>query len=64
MRVDGSELKSVAPSTHFGDFDVVVLITDHAALDRERLLSEARLIVDTRDALQGVPGDRSKVVGL
>lgn len=64
VRVDGRELKSVGPSTHFGDFDAVVLITDHTALDRERLLAEARLIVDTRDALRGVPGDRSKVVGL
>jgi len=64
VHVDGRELRSVGPATHFGDFDVVVLITDHAALDRERLLSEARLIVDTRDTLRGVPGDHSKVVGL
>ena len=33
-------------------------------MDRERLLREARLIVDTRDALHGLPGDRQKVHGL
>jgi len=64
VTVDGEELTSEGASTHFGGFDVVVLITDHAALDRERLLLEARLIVDTRDALHGVVGDRTKVVGL
>ena len=29
-----------------------------------RLLREAQLIVDTRDAMRGVAGDRSKVYGL
>ena len=37
---------------------------DHRDLDRERLLRQARLIVDTRDALRDVLGDRSKVYGL
>ncbi len=64
VSVDGSELVSEPANTHFGAFDVVVLITDHTALDRPRLFGEARLIVDTRDALRGVAGDRSKVVGL
>jgi UDP-N-acetyl-D-glucosamine dehydrogenase len=64
VSVEGEELVSEGASTHFGVFDVVVLITDHTALDRERLLGEARLIVDTRDALRGVAGDRTKVVGL
>ena len=36
----------------------------HKRLDRERLLREAKLVVDTRDALRGVAGDRSKVYGL
>jgi UDP-N-acetyl-D-glucosamine dehydrogenase len=61
---EGLELESLPTNTNFGDFDVVVLITDHSKLDRERLLREARLIVDTRDALRDIPGDRSKVVGL
>ncbi|HEU5075968.1 MAG TPA: nucleotide sugar dehydrogenase [Polyangiaceae bacterium] len=64
VSIEGAELVSEAPSTDFGIFDVVVLITDHTALDRERLLREARLVVDTRDALRGIPGDRTKVIGL
>jgi UDP-N-acetyl-D-glucosamine dehydrogenase len=64
IREDGIELEAIDASSNFGEFDVVVLVTDHTALDRERLLREARLIVDTRDALNGVAGDRSKVFGL
>ena len=30
----------------------------------ERLLRESKLVVDTRDALRSVPGDKSKVVRL
>jgi len=41
--------------------NVVVIVTDHAVLDRQRLLREAQLVVDTRDALRGVPGDHGKV---
>jgi UDP-N-acetyl-D-glucosamine dehydrogenase len=41
-----------------------VIVTDHTALGRERLLREAKLVVDTRDALRGVAGDRSRVYGL
>jgi UDP-N-acetyl-D-mannosaminuronate dehydrogenase len=54
-------MKSVDPAGRFDPYDLVVVITDHRALDRERLLSEARLIVDTRDSLRGVPGDRTKI---
>jgi UDP-N-acetyl-D-glucosamine dehydrogenase len=57
-------MESVAPSSSFADYDAVVIVTDHTALDRARLLREAKLIVDTRDALRDVPGDRGKVYGL
>jgi len=53
----------VAPE--FGAYDVVVVVTDHDALDRERLAREAQLIVDTRDVLSKVEmADRSRVFGL
>jgi hypothetical protein len=35
-----------------------------AAYTHERLLRESKLVVDTRDALRSVPGDKSKVVRL
>ena len=45
----------------FSEYDVVVVVTDHDALDRKRLASESQLVVDTRDALAGLEaslGDR------
>ena len=57
------EKKGVA--ANFSEFDLVVVVTDHDALDRERLLREAPLIVDTRDVLAKFQGaDRSRVFGL
>jgi UDP-N-acetyl-D-glucosamine dehydrogenase len=61
---DGVKLESVDPRASFSAYEAVVVVTDHSALDRERLLREAQLIVDTRDALRGVTGDRSKLYGL
>ncbi len=61
---EGVEMTAVPPDSSFAEYDLVVIVTDHSALDRERLLREANLVLDTRDALRGVPGDRSKVYGL
>ena len=61
---EGISLKSVNPQQSFAEYDVVVIVTDHTEMERERLLSQARLIVDTRDALRGVPGPRGHVYGL
>jgi UDP-N-acetyl-D-glucosamine dehydrogenase len=57
-------MKSVPPDASFAGYDLVVIVTDHTALDRERLLREAPLVLDTRDALRGIAGDRGKVHGL
>ncbi|HWA74795.1 MAG TPA: nucleotide sugar dehydrogenase [Polyangiaceae bacterium] len=61
---EGISLRSVNPQQSFAEYDVVVIVTDHTEMERERLLSQARLIVDTRDALRGVPGPRGHVYGL
>jgi UDP-N-acetyl-D-glucosamine dehydrogenase len=61
---DGVIRTAVSSGTDFGDFDAVVIVTDHSALERQRLMSQAKLVVDTRDALSNVEGDRSKVYGL
>src|SRR6188768_2314161 len=61
---EGVKLTSIDPATDFAGFDAVIIVTDHTLLERERLLREARLVVDTRDALRAVVGDRSKVYGL
>lgn len=54
LLVGGRTLESVATDADFGAFDAVVIVTDHDALDRERLLEQARLILDTRDALHSL----------
>ncbi|MES1185306.1 MAG: nucleotide sugar dehydrogenase [Myxococcales bacterium] len=60
----GVQLKRLDASEHFGRFDAVVIVTDHSALERGRLLAQSRLVIDTRDALHDVPGDRRKIHGL
>jgi UDP-N-acetyl-D-glucosamine dehydrogenase len=64
LKEDGMNLGSLDSATNFGNFDAVVIVTDHTLLDRARLLREAKLVVDTRDALRDLVGDRSKVYGL
>jgi UDP-N-acetyl-D-glucosamine dehydrogenase len=61
---EGVTLQATPPSTSFAGFDLVVIVTDHTKLERERLLREAKLVLDTRDALRGIAGDRNKVYGL
>jgi UDP-N-acetyl-D-glucosamine dehydrogenase len=65
-RVDahGVTQESIDPDANFGSFDAVVIVTDHTALDRSRLVREARLVVDTRDALHDLSCDRAKIYGL
>jgi UDP-N-acetyl-D-glucosamine dehydrogenase len=64
IREHGVELRSVAPSASFADYDAVVIVTDHSDFDYPRLLREAKLVIDTRDALRNVEGDKSRVVSL
>jgi UDP-N-acetyl-D-glucosamine dehydrogenase len=60
----GLKMQSVSPFASFAAFDAVVIITNHRSLDWPRMLAEASLIVDTRDALRGMKGDRDKIVTL
>jgi UDP-N-acetyl-D-glucosamine dehydrogenase len=61
---EGVVLKATDPKASFAGYDLVVIVTDHTALERERLMNEAKLVLDTRDALRGVSGDRTKIYGL
>lgn len=60
----GIQMESVPADVCFSDYDAVVIVTDHRDIDYARLLQEAMIVVDTRDALRHVQGDRSKVVKL
>jgi len=42
------------------EYDCVVIVTDHSDYDYKRIVREARLVVDTRNATKGI--DSPKVV--
>jgi UDP-N-acetyl-D-glucosamine dehydrogenase len=52
LRLDGIDLTAV-PQAAAAAADCVVIVTDHAAFDYAALVKQARLIVDTRNALKG-----------
>ena len=37
-----------------GEYDRVVIVTDHSDYDYRRIVGEARLVVDTRNATKGI----------
>lgn len=45
-----------------GGYDAVLICTDHDVIDYEKLLKSARLVIDTRNAMAGLPGAADKVV--
>ncbi|HLY86441.1 MAG TPA: nucleotide sugar dehydrogenase [Gaiellaceae bacterium] len=59
IRVNGIELDSVAFDP--GTYDCVVIVTDHSSLDYDKLVDDARLIVDLRNAT-GVKGTAAEHV--
>jgi UDP-N-acetyl-D-glucosamine dehydrogenase len=60
----GMQMRSVPPSVDYGAYDAVAIVTDHSCVDYARMLRQAKVVVDTRDALRGVEGDRSKILRL
>ena len=50
-------LHSVAPE-EAANADCVVIVTDHSAFDYKKLVKEAKLIVDSRNALKGVKSEK------
>jgi UDP-N-acetyl-D-glucosamine dehydrogenase len=60
----GLTLKSVSSTVDYAGYDAVVIVTDHSDVDYARMLREAPIIVDTRDVLRNVDGDKSKVMRL
>jgi len=49
-----------APLEKLGDYDCVLIVTDHSDYDYERIVRESKLVVDTRKATRGI--DSPKVV--
>ena len=55
LHLNSVDLES-QPVETAAEADCTVIITDHSAFDYRRIAESARLIVDTRNALKGIPG--------
>jgi len=44
------------PVENLGDYDCVLIVTDHSNYDYRKIVSESRLVVDTRNATKGIEG--------
>jgi UDP-N-acetyl-D-glucosamine dehydrogenase len=49
-----------APLENLGQYDCVLIVTDHSDYDYEHIVRESKLVVDTRKATRGI--DSPKVV--
>jgi UDP-N-acetyl-D-glucosamine dehydrogenase len=47
-----------APLDDLGQYDCVVILTDHSAYDYEKIVREAKLIIDTRNATRQVHSEK------
>ena len=52
LQMTCAELKDI------GKYDCVVIVTDHTDYDYERIVREARLVVDTRNATRGIESQK------
>ena len=57
LKHDGFALKSEPGIGPVETADCVVIVTDHAGVDYKRISKQAKLIVDTRNALRGDPSE-------
>ena len=56
------QMKS-APLDDIGEYDCVVIVTDHTVYDYEDIVARARLVVDSRNATKAIRGaDAAKIV--
>lgn len=60
---EGLSLASINwDEAHLGDYDCVVIVTNHAYYDIERIVSESKILVDCRNATKGLSFDKNKVI--
>jgi UDP-N-acetyl-D-glucosamine dehydrogenase len=46
-----------APLDDLASYDCVLIVTDHSAYDYNRIVREAQLVIDTRNATKGILSD-------
>ncbi len=56
VQIGTHTLKSV-PFANLGSYDAVVIVTDHSSVDYKVVAREAKLVVDTRNALKGLKAE-------
>jgi len=54
IHADGLNMKAIDADAGAAEADCVVIVTDHKKFDYAKLVKDAKLIVDTRNALKGV----------
>jgi UDP-N-acetyl-D-glucosamine dehydrogenase len=47
-----------APLDNLGQYDCVLIVTDHSDYDYKKIVNEAKLVVDTRNATRGIKSDK------
>ena len=47
-----------APLDHLGQYDCVLIVTDHSDYDYKKIVNEAQLVVDSRNATRGIKSDK------
>ncbi len=47
-----------APLENLGQYDCVLIVTDHSEYDYRRIVQESQLVVDTRNATKGIESDK------
>jgi UDP-N-acetyl-D-glucosamine dehydrogenase len=61
----GRTFEGIKPESSFGGYDAVVIVTDHKSIDYARMVKEADLIIDTRNATrEHGAGAKATIVGL
>src|SRR5665213_1439351 len=58
INADGTEMKAIDVDAGVSQADCVMIVTDHKKFDYPALVKNARLIVDTRNALKGIESDK------
>jgi UDP-N-acetyl-D-glucosamine dehydrogenase len=62
IEIDGATLKSVDLTDQaLSSADLVVIITNHTAIDYDRVVAKAQRVYDTRNATKGVKNHREKI---
>jgi UDP-N-acetyl-D-glucosamine dehydrogenase len=47
-----------APLDDLSSYDCVLIVTDHSSYDYQRIVREAQLVIDTRNATKGISSEK------